>query len=865
MTRRTPRGGRLLAALALLGSSVVAGVGAAPADGLVPGPSARAGSDAWSASHDVTRVHYLPGQADPVTDTNHVTVSVDRHTDLQSRERIDVSWTGAHPTGGRAGNPYGETGLDQEYPVVILECRGVDDPAAPADQQVSPDTCWTNTVQERSQSDDEARAVWRDDLYATDADKAAVSGLDPGSLPADCAPVQQGTAYHFTPFRAADGTVFTACDSTHLPPEAAVGSVDPPNEVMAYTSPDGTGSAQVEIRTETENASLGCSHTVACTLVVVPIMGLSCADDSAWCNKTGAYAPGSHNDGTTGAQQAVSPAYWWSASNWRNRFSVPLGFALPPSTCTLLGQGPPVPFYGSELLSQAALQWSPAYCLDAKRFNWQANTMPDEAAFALMQDGTAAAAEVTGRVEGDDRVGYAPTAVSGFGIAFNVDDPTTGLQRTSLKLDARLLAKLLTESYPGDSIGALHPGLGDNPWSLQTDPEFLELNPGLGLAFGRTSSLAAATLLALSTGSGVMQQLTSYLAHDKDAMAFIDGRPDPWGMKVNPAYRHLALPVSTWPLLDTWVPTGTGNTCLDQNEAPYLPKIAAPVSSLRLISQAMLFNWPNVQTACEKDVSTGLFKLGRIGRQDISQRFMLGLVTLGDAARYGLPVASLQASPGHYVAPTDASLGAALGLTHQSERLKPFDLDQSDVRHSATAYPGTKIVYTAARTSGLDHDVAQHVAQFIDVSTSEGQVAGRGNGQLPGGYLPIASRGVTADLYRSAQQVRAAVLAQQAPATPAPTPTPTPTTPTPGGTSGGVTGGGVPGAGTPPGGVAPPAAPSTSPSAAPAPAPTAVAAPTARVSSAVGGGVLPVLLLGALVAGTAAVASRVVLGLRGVR
>ena len=37
-------------------------------------------------------------------------------------------------------------------------------------------------------------------------------------------------------------------------------------------------------------------------------------------------------------------------------------------------------------------------------------------------------------------------------------------------------------------------------------------------------------------------------------MDFINGKADPWGMKVNPSYKKIKLPRSEWPLLDTYVP-----------------------------------------------------------------------------------------------------------------------------------------------------------------------------------------------------------------------------------------------------------------------------------------------------------------------
>ena len=96
-------------------------------------------------------------------------------------------------------------------------------------------------------------------------------------------------------------------------------------------------------------------------------------------------------------------------------------------------------------------------------------------------------------------------------------------------------------------------------------------------------------------------------------------------------------------------------------------------------------------------------------------------------------------------------------------------LDQADVRKSGTAYPGTMVVYTAARLRNLLEEDAEKVAQFIRVSTTEGQQPGTGNGELPAGFLPIKKSGVTAKLYDSAQEVADAV-EKQAPKPTEPTP-----------------------------------------------------------------------------------------------
>lgn len=824
----------------LLAGGVLLSTGPATADPLVGSSTGRA-QPAYSETRTIQRTFVNADGTTYSFPARTMTVTADQTSDLRGRQRILIQWSGAQPSGGRGVNPFGENGLNQEYPVVVLQCRGVDDPAAPERKRVRPETCWTTSVAQRSQvARSEGDALWTVDAAADEADRQRLSGLDP--FPTERCPAADVAGYysHLTPFVAADGTVYPACSADTMPPEAAVGAAFPPAELAAFTGQDGTGEVQFEVRSDVENESLGCNNDTACTIVVVPIVGLSCtapADPAAVvdnaCRKGGRFLPGSSNFAGEGVDAAVGPALWWSESNWANRFSIPISFGLPPDACDILDTRPPTGFYGTELLAQAALQWSPAYCLREDRFKFQHNQMSDEAGFNLMESGEAAAAEVSSEREqrGSDPVAYAPTAITGFGIGYVADKPDNAGEVTDLRLNARLVAKLLTQSYLGSDLGRGHPGMGDNPLSLLVDPEFIELNPGLS----RTSQEAAATLLSLSNSSDVIEQLTDWIAHDKAAVAFVDGKADEWGMVVNPAYEGLDLPRSDIPLLDEYVPE-TESTCRQENPGVYFNQLAAPVTTMRKIAEAVLDGWPNVQTRCDFDTATGLFKLGRMDRQNVGSRFMLGLVSLGDAERYGLRLASLEASPGDFVAPTTPGLAAAVALMEQDQPRWPFVLDQAQVRRSAKAYPGTMVVYTAARTGNLDQDSADKVAQFIRISTTEGQRPGSGNGMLPEGFLPLTRTGVTAPLFVSAQQVAAAVQAQADTGKASPGPSDG------GGPAGGggvSTGGAVPGA---------PVDAAASEPAVPGASPSAVVEavdmpPTQAISSRAARGLLPSLLL----------------------
>lgn len=744
---RTAAAASLVAGLALAGAST----GVMTAQGA---PAAAGAAASYTETKHLTRSLMIEGQ-EQVIDERDVTVTADRTTELRGRERINISWSGAHPTGGRAASPFGELGLNQEYPVVILQCRGVDDPSVPPEQQLSPSTCWTSTRQQRSQLVDDTQAVWRHDLHATDADRAQKSGM--ALIPPECNDVPTLSA-HVTPFVGGDGTVFASCTAETMAPEAAVGAAFPPAELAAFTDGSGNGKAQFEVRSAVENESLGCSDVVRCSVVVIPIEGISCLDADRECMKAGRFLPGQSNYANEGVDASVSPALWWSASNWRNRFSIPLDFGLPPDACDVLDSRPPTGFYGSELMAQASLQWSPAYCLDKKRFKFQHNKMSDEAGFSLMESGGGVAAFVSSEHEarGTEPVGYAPTAVTGFSIGYIIDRPDNAGEYTDLRLNARLLAKLLTQSYLGSERARSHAGMGGNPISFNLDPEFQKLNPGLDTV----SREAAATVLSLSESSDVMETLTSYIANDKQAMEWVNGKPDQWGMTINPTYKKIKLPVPLWPLLDDFI-APSEQECYTQNPAPYFTQLAAPVTSLRKIAEAVLDAWPNVQTKCERSVITDPWRIGRIDRQGVGSRMMLGIVSIGDARRFGLHEASLETTSGHYVAPTDAAMTKAISLAEPAKSGDaPFTLEMKDVVKARTAYPGTMIVYTAALTHGLAKADAAKVSDFIDIATTEGQRPGFGNGELPPGFLALKKNGATAALFKQARSVAESIADQ---------------------------------------------------------------------------------------------------------
>ena len=729
---------------------------------------------AFSTTKAMARTFWANGQPTTV-DQRTISLSVSETSNLQGRQEIGVSWSGAHPTGGIVADPNSIAGEDEEYPMVLLECRGT----ASGATQVTPETCWTQDWGSRYQDSftDNADGSWPS--YRLDHDASTPGAPEvgvPSALPAgafgDCQSEEAGAfaapVQYWVPWLAADGTVFDGglggvCGE---PPEATNvgGSALPSNETYGVTHVDGTGSTEFDVFNSSENATLGCSETVACSLVAVPVMGIDCdadlvgpsptpADQSAVadCEQTGFYQPGTSQAGQGDSlnETTVSGSLWWSPSNWQNRITVPLTFAPPQDACSLVDSGNEVDVYGSELMIQATSQWEPNFCLSETK-NFSFIHVPEGEPEARNDVATRAAkAAFTSYAQSGgygQPVVNAPVGVTGFSIAFTIDG-SDGDPIATLKLTPLLLAKLLTNSYPDISQNqGGDPALAQNPLNVTQDPEFTALNPGIPQLGAGTA--AAAELTSISEDSDVVEALTTYINDDPDARAFLDGTPDTSmpgeNMIVNPAYRGIHLPVNQWPLLSTYQSTSfdnseTVNNCLQATPEAFDTLLAAPLGSLEDISEGMQFNKANSTLTCTPDQPGVPNSLIANGTQTPGHYFMLGITPLADDSRYDLQTAALQTTPGTFVAATNTTLEAATNLLQpdQSSGTWPIPYEQFETAVGAAGYPGTMVVYAAVPTSGLPAAAAADLADLLTFAAGAGQTPGEGVGQLPPGYLPI--------------------------------------------------------------------------------------------------------------------------------
>jgi hypothetical protein len=807
--------GRRLAGLAslapLLGLAIGSGVASS---NTATGPAVArhavtSSGAAFTKTERISRVNLVNGVTQ-VVDRRTFSVTVGQTQQLRNRQEINVSWTGAHPTGGIYADQNSELASYEEYPVVLMMCRG-EATATSGKNAITPETCWTQTAPERIQTPGTSQYTtafppFRLDLYGSAAQRSADFGV-PNPYPKACEQYSGGTQY-WVPFIAASGQVFDygPAGCAGLPPEAAdiENTLAPGNTTYGVSNLKGDGSAKFVITTAETNASLGCSDTVPCSLVVIPIMGISCdpAGDSlppadrppsdqeaqafALCSQTGFWAPGAQNFTSYDySDPAVSGQLWWSASNWRNRIMVPLTFAPPSDVCSVASSSAPVPIYGSYLLLGATQQWAPHFCLNPKLFTLEHVIAGEPEAQGLLQAGAIDAVfqgtspQTPFSCPQACHVVQAPTAVTGFAIVFDIVNKY-GQHYTTIRLDARLLAKLLTESYSA-GIGQDDKALQNpvthkpNPFGIAQDPEFQALNPDIPPSIGELAGVSASTLLTASGGSDAIWALTSYINADPEARAWLNGKPDPWGMVVNPKYKHIKLPVTSWPLLDTYVPPATFQPpCVAEDPTPWLSLVASPVAAMSIVTLDLQFDDSESQTVCNSNYQYPSW--GSYGVELPGETFILGLTSLADAERYGLPIASLETQGGStshaqfktgagrsFAAPTTASLHAAAAMMEPDNKTGSWTLPYTKMRtepDGKSAYPGTMLISTDVPTSGLATTLATDYGEFLSFVAAEGQHPGLGTGQLPPGYLPMTAANGEASMVAYTQAAAADVTAQ---------------------------------------------------------------------------------------------------------
>ena len=544
------------------------------------------------------------------------------------------------------------------------------------------------------------------------------------------------------------------------------------NEVpFAQTRSDGGGEIAFEVQTATEAPGLGCGEPVTsvtgttgrgCFLVVVP-RGRTEVD-------------GSVRSSDTTNQLLSSPL---SESNWRNRLVVPLAFSPLGQPCPLGRSERPV--VGQEAAVEAVASWQPALCADEAAPVYSFSQVPDTIARRQATSDAAQLSLTTRPLEGiaaDSATGlpvYAPVALSGLAVAFNIESQSSsrapesvkqrdGQRLAELNLTPRLVAKLLTQSYQL-AAAPERPGLEKNPLDLTRDPEFLAANP----AFAELRFPGIADITVPLVQSDAHGQLWRWILADAEAKAWVGGAPDPSGMVINPAYVGIDQQ-DGFPKSDTVCRTFV------TDQPPLCVFDAHPYAADGHEAARGAARGDDLsRTTYDATALPPTYK--RSAPQLTGSRALLVLTDTATAARFGLQTAALRTSTGAFVAPDTAGLAAGLAAMDEvpvtaAGSTSVLSLDPAT--KAAGAYPLTSLTYAVGVPGLLSAEAREDYGAFLRYAAGPGQVPGVTPGLLPPGYAPLPEELRT--------QTVAAAAVYEAKAVPAPTAVPTvaitaPTTP----------------------------------------------------------------------------------------
>jgi hypothetical protein len=449
--------------------------------------------------------------------------------------------------------------------------------------------------------------------------------------------------------------------------------------------------------------------------------------------------------------------------SWLRRIVIPLHFAPALNGCPL--RAADFTAGGSPMLATAMQQWQTGMCFGSNSVELQYNgSLNESEARSYFASGTDDVAFTTQPVSGPTAhpYTYAPVAVSAASVGYWVDNQNTGQPITGIKLDGRLLTKLLTTSYAFSGDGCPGGGQGggfgcdsavdNNPVNIYADPEFQKLNRSVWQVASQPSGYEIPLLL--SGDSDMTSVTTSWLAADPVASGFLAGQFDPWGMHVNTFYLGLKYPI-------------TGFLPMD----PYLPVSSqyAPVYPLSSLATDMALNQPP-GTADIRNPLTGNYDAQ--APEVPGNRDLWSLEDESDAARYLTPTAALENAAGKFVQPTVGAMAAAVkDMTVNPDGITAaMNFTTKDPK----AYPLTMVIYAVVPTGGISHAKAAGIARFLDYVAGQGQTVGTAPGELPAGYLPLP-QALRQQTLKAATEVLDQVGNPKPAKSPTPTPTPKPT------------------------------------------------------------------------------------------
>jgi hypothetical protein len=521
------------------------------------------------------------------------------------------------------------------------------------------------------------------------------------------------------------------------------------NEVTwAGSDSSGNGNFRFELQTASTAPGLGCGKAIRsgakfvgqpCWLVILP--------------------RGTKDNRQDGIFQS---GLFWDA--WKHHLAIKLDFRPIGIRCD---KGVPERLVqGSELAGAAFASWQPRLCNEgAKSAFVISNQYDGDALESASSDETSPLAITTRalRKESEDSLVYAPLAIGGISVSFSIDrrvdesmvippDIRAFSQTpfTSLRLTPRLLAKLLTGSYtdglpPLVDLGAV----GLNPRNITEDPDFIEVNNDtnhwqyMNLIFGGIGDA-----LVPNSRSFLAERVWNYIMSDSEGRDFMAGKPDPYGMKINPWF---STDVKINPSGSAFTMPNLGFPKSDPVEKPDTTSggqfVSGPInvvtwrpylSDFEEGAKATLTG--NAYELGAWDVNKSPPSFAKTPRSPVGSRKVIAITTTPAAERFKSFQAHLRNPAGEFVAPTLTSLQLAQEAMTPSELNKgvyELNFDSQQTKAAAGAYPLTVPIYAAINPLQTDSDTRVAYADLIEFAVSEGQTPGTELGDLPPGYAPL--------------------------------------------------------------------------------------------------------------------------------
>ncbi len=689
-------------------------------------------------------------------------ITVNQTEDLVN-QAVSVKWTGGTPTITANQSRFGGHYLQ------IMQCWGDPDGTVSENPGPPPEQCVQGATDAvfggRNQS------LFPPGGFALER---IITRTDFANFDPAVGVVETATRYVWRPFRSVKGKETAAhYDPTFSP---AVGGEQywlndsfnavTTNEISgALTRSDGTGEALFEVATGVQSSGLGCGQHVQpnpggapkipkCWLVVVPR------------GDPGVENEGTPRDATFGV--GTSPL---SPAAWKNRIAIPLEFNPIESACDISEEARHIA--GSELPLVAITSWQPSLCATEGLPPYVYGTIGDiSARIQLLSavtgspDMVVVSRPLTAEPDPTNPIVYVPLTVSATAIGFNlervphVDAPAgeqalRGVRVEELNLTPRLVAKLLTQSYQAQTaIQAPTPyeWAKTNPQHIVQDPDFLRFNPEFEL-LQTPNAKNLGGLIAPSRTSDVARQVWEWILADPEAKAWLDGKPDEWGMVVDPVYATKADANSTgiafgdpapetFPKSDPYCfqapAQGPNNSIVPQplcgtDWIPYAQSLFDAARRVRVADDtARTTPDPFALSA------SGVYK--RNGPQILGSRGILGFVDTPSARKFGLQTARLSRAGDDdaertFIAPDEA--GMAKGIASMKPGAEPDVLEPAPTADAPGAYPLTALTYAVLAPLTLDGAARSEYAAFLSYAVQDGQVPGLKVGQLPPGFAPL--------------------------------------------------------------------------------------------------------------------------------